>query len=142
MGRHKKVCCNICLRVMRSDHLNRHLKVHERREETSKPHHQFYNYNIFKNIKLYKEKTTMGKNKKVDIWACYNCNRWETDDWCHICSDEDMKVVEPEDQPIIKRKFNEIDENQIFNEAYNFNLKKRNKIDSFEEYDGVEPDWE
>ena len=71
---------------MRSDNLYRHLKVHERREETSKPHHQFYNYNIYKNIKLYKEKTTMGKNKKEDIWACYNCNRWETDDRCHICN--------------------------------------------------------
>ena len=21
-----------------------------------------------------------------DIWACYNCNRWETDDRCHICN--------------------------------------------------------
>ena len=90
MGRNKKVCCNICLRVMRSDTLNRHLKVHERREETSKPHHQFYNYNIFKNIKLYKEKTTMGKNKKEDIWACYNCNRWETDERCQICSAENI----------------------------------------------------
>ena len=38
--------------------------------------------------------------------------------------------------------FNSDDEDQIFNEAYNFNLKKRNKIDSFEDYDGVEPDWE
>ena len=71
---------------MRSDALKRHLGVHERRGETSKPHHQFYNYNIYKNIKLYKEKTTMGKNKKEDIWACYNCNRWETDDRCHICN--------------------------------------------------------
>ena len=55
MGRHKQVCCNICLRVMRSDNMKRHLKVHEEREETSKPHHQFYNHNIFKNIKLCKE---------------------------------------------------------------------------------------
>jgi len=35
---------------------------------------------------------------------------------------------------------------QIFNEAYNFNFnhnnKKRNKIDSFEDYDDIEPDWE
>ena len=75
---------------MRSDTLKRHLEVHEKREETSKPHHQFYNYNIYKNIKLYKEKTTMGKNKKVDIWACYNCNRWETDDRCHICNAENI----------------------------------------------------
>ena len=90
----------------------------------------------------------MGKNKKVDIWACYNCNRWATDDRCQICNaeniccNEDMKVVEPEDQPIIKRKFNEIDEDQIFNEAYNFNNKKRNKIDSFKDYDVVKPDCE
>ena len=55
MGRNKKVCCNICLRVMRSDALKGHLEVHEKREETSKSHHQFYNYNIFKNIKQCKE---------------------------------------------------------------------------------------
>ena len=129
MGRNKKVTCKVCLRVMRSDALKRHLGVHERRGETSKPHHQFYNYNIYKNIKLYKEKTTMGKNKKEDIWACYNCNRWETDDRCHICNATTMKihiihtlenndlmcrelldemlnkVVEPEDHPTTKRKF-------------------------------------
>ena len=40
--------------------------------------------------------------------------------------------------------FNSDDEDQIFNEAYNLNLKnkKRNKIDSFEDYDDVESDWE
>ena len=38
--------------------------------------------------------------------------------------------------------FNSDDEDQIFNEAYNFNNQKRNKIDSFEDYDGVESDWE
>ena len=38
--------------------------------------------------------------------------------------------------------FNSNDEDQIFNEAYNFNNQKRNKIDSFEDYDDVEPDWE
>ena len=32
----------------------------------------------------------MGKNKKVDIWACYNCNWWETDDRCHICNAENI----------------------------------------------------
>ena len=31
--------------------------------------------------------------------------------------------------------FNSDDEDQIFNEAYNFNLKKRNKIDSFKDFD-------
>ena len=52
MGRHKKVPCRKCLRIMRSDKLKIHMKQHE----------------------------------KVDIWACYNCNRWETDDRCHICN--------------------------------------------------------
>merc|ERR1712208_220855 len=35
--------------------------------------------------------------------------------------------------------FNSDDEDQIFNKAYNFNYQKRNKIDSFEDYDD---EWE
>ena len=65
MGKHKEVSCKVCFKSMRSDsvsrHMKIHMKVHERREETSKPRHQFYNYNIFKNIKLYKEKKNNGK---------------------------------------------------------------------------------
>ena len=30
MGRNKKVTCGKCFRVMRSDHLNRHLEQHEK----------------------------------------------------------------------------------------------------------------
>ena len=33
MGRNKQVMCNTCYRVMRSDHLNRHMKQHEKRNE-------------------------------------------------------------------------------------------------------------
>ena len=29
MGRHKKAACEKCMRVMRKDHLKRHMKVHE-----------------------------------------------------------------------------------------------------------------
>ena len=61
---------------MRSDTLKTHMKVHERREETSKPHHQFYNYNICKNIKLYKEKTTMpNQHKQVSCNICFKSMR-------------------------------------------------------------------
>ena len=39
MGRHKKVVCEECMRVMRQDHLKRHMKVHEnvKNEEPSSP---------------------------------------------------------------------------------------------------------
>ena len=30
MGRHKKVTCGKCLKIMRSDHLNRHMERHEK----------------------------------------------------------------------------------------------------------------
>ena len=29
MGKHKQVLCKVCYKEMRSDHLNRHMKVHE-----------------------------------------------------------------------------------------------------------------
>merc|ERR1712030_244805 len=35
--------------------------------------------------------------------------------------------------------FNSDDDDQIFNEAYNFNNQKRNKIDTYQDYDG---EWE
>ena len=40
MGRHKKVVCEKCMRVMRQDHLKRHIKMHEnvKYEEPSKMH--------------------------------------------------------------------------------------------------------
>ena len=34
MGRNKQVSCRICLRLMRSDNLKRHMKVHVKRNET------------------------------------------------------------------------------------------------------------
>ena len=101
MGKHNKVCCNICLRVMRSDHLNQHLKVHERREETSKPHHQFYNYNIFKNIELYKEKTTMpNQHKQVSCNICFKSMRSD-----HLNRHMKVHVKRNESYPTTKRKF-------------------------------------
>ena len=36
MGRNKTVLCQICYHVMRSDHLKRHTKVHQKRGETTK----------------------------------------------------------------------------------------------------------
>ena len=40
MGRHKKVVCEKCMRVMRQDHLKRHIKMHEnvKYEESSEMH--------------------------------------------------------------------------------------------------------
>ena len=35
MGRHKQVVCQKCCRVMRSDNLNKHMKVHEKYNENS-----------------------------------------------------------------------------------------------------------
>ena len=35
MGRHKLVVCKKCLRIMRSDNLNRHMKLHEKLCEDS-----------------------------------------------------------------------------------------------------------
>ena len=35
MGRNKSVVCEKCYRVMRSDHLKRHTKVHQKRGETT-----------------------------------------------------------------------------------------------------------
>ena len=35
MGKHKQVVCKKCCRVMRSDHLNRHMKVHKKLCEDS-----------------------------------------------------------------------------------------------------------
>ena len=33
MGKHKQTHCKICMRTMRSDKLNRHLRVHEKQKE-------------------------------------------------------------------------------------------------------------
>ena len=33
MGKHKKVICKICYRVMRSDNLDRHIKIHDKHVE-------------------------------------------------------------------------------------------------------------
>ena len=35
MGRHKQVVCKKCCRVMRSDHINRHMKLHKKLCEDS-----------------------------------------------------------------------------------------------------------
>merc|ERR1711954_514602 len=35
MGRHKQLVCQKCCRVMRSDNLNKHMKVHEKYNENS-----------------------------------------------------------------------------------------------------------
>ena len=35
MGRHKQVVCQKCCRVMRSDNLKKHVKVHEQYNENS-----------------------------------------------------------------------------------------------------------
>ena len=35
MGKHKQVVCKKCCRVMRSDHINRHMKLHEKLREDS-----------------------------------------------------------------------------------------------------------
>ena len=36
-------------------------------------------------------------NDCSDIWVCYNCNRWETDERCQICSAENICSNEDED---------------------------------------------
>ena len=33
-------------------------------------------------------------NDYSDIWACYNCNRWETDERCQICNNEALELYE------------------------------------------------
>ena len=35
MGRHKQIVCKKCCRVMRSDNLKKHMKVHEKYNENS-----------------------------------------------------------------------------------------------------------
>ena len=47
---------------MRSDHISRHMEVHNKRKELAKPEHQFYNYNVFKNINFYKDLYEKNKN--------------------------------------------------------------------------------
>ena len=47
---------------MRSDHISRHMEVLNKRKELAKPEHQFYNYNVFKNINLYKDLHEENKN--------------------------------------------------------------------------------
>ena len=35
-------------------------------------------------------------NDYSDIWACYNCNRWETDERCQICNKKALELYERE----------------------------------------------
>ena len=35
-------------------------------------------------------------NDYSDIWVCYNCNRWETDERCQICNNEALELYERE----------------------------------------------
>ena len=35
MGKHKQVMCKVCYRVMRSDNIKGHMKIHENRNETN-----------------------------------------------------------------------------------------------------------
>ena len=35
-------------------------------------------------------------NYYSDIWVCYNCNRWETDERCQICNNEALELYERE----------------------------------------------
>ena len=39
-------------------------------------------------------------NDYSDIWVCYNCNRWETDERCQICNNEALELYERERESI------------------------------------------
>ena len=39
-------------------------------------------------------------NDYSDIWVCYNCNRWETDERCQICNKEALELYERERESI------------------------------------------
>ena len=93
---------------MRSDYLKRHMEVHKKRNEFSKPEHQFYNYNLFKNINLYKD--LYEKNK----------NYASSDDGTTTGRNLDREnVVDVEREQVIKiEEFENDEDDKILNQAY------------------------
>ena len=61
-----------------------------------------HNAKMVRNVRMKKMSNVDGKfdiyNDYSDIWACYNCNRWETDERCQICNKEALELYERENQ--------------------------------------------
>ena len=49
MGRNKQVSCKICSKMMRSDHVKRHMHVHEKRNKNTKKPYDYAHCNYNKN---------------------------------------------------------------------------------------------
>ena len=49
MGRHKQISCKICSKMMRSDHVKRHMHVHEKRNKNTKKPYDYARSNYNKN---------------------------------------------------------------------------------------------
>ena len=64
MGRNKQVVCQKCSRVMRSDTLNRHMKVHEK-----------YNENSLDSKNIYSGRTSLHKDDESEFGS--SATDWE-----------------------------------------------------------------
>ena len=64
MGRNKQVVCQKCCRVMRSDHLNRHMKVHEK-----------YNEKSLDSKSIYSSRTSLHKDDESEFGS--SATDWE-----------------------------------------------------------------
>ena len=84
MGRNKQATCKICDREMRSDHLKRHMKVHEKRK---------ININVSKEdkkLKLKKMKTKTKEDEKI-------CPRFDMSRIKCYCSESEVPESESDD---------------------------------------------
>ena len=100
MGKHKEVSCKVCFKSMRSDNVSRHMKIHiihtlenneqmchELLDKVIEPEEQSFTtkrkydgkHDTQDDQPSIKRKSNMC-NDCSDIWACYNCNRWKTDE--------------------------------------------------------------
>ena len=67
MGNNKQISCKICFRVMRSDHLKRHMKVHVKRNETHSTTKIQYNEIDVSALRKMLEKETVGYKNKISL---------------------------------------------------------------------------
>ena len=67
MGKNKQVSCKICYKTMRSDHLNRHMKVHVKRNEIHPTTKIQYNEIDVSALRKMLEKETVRYKNKISL---------------------------------------------------------------------------
>ena len=87
MGRNKQASCNICFKVMRSDNLKRHMKLHMNRKLDDKPVKK----------RKFNEMDDVMEHEKMNSLFC-SCNKKHEE--CKICNAENICSNEEMDENV------------------------------------------